>query len=317
MRTTSQVGLHTHSKKHSLAKRVKANWELYLMLIVPVVFVAVFNYAPMYGVLISFQRYNPVLGIMHSPWVGFEQFEKFLKLSDFWVYVWNTFSISALSLLLSFPMPIILAMAFHYCAFPKYKRAAQLITYAPYFISVVVLCGLVLQVLDYRTGIVNVILQALGFDPVNFMGTPSYFKWIYALSGVWQLTGFNSIIYLAALAGVSTELHEAAIIDGATKLQRVWHIDFKSILPTITILLIMNAGSLVSTSYEKILLLQNPLNMTASQTLQTYIYQIGIKGSPPDYSYSTAIGLLVSLVNIALIATVNFISKKLGETSLW
>lgn len=305
------------SRKRGLGAKILTNWELYLMLIVPLIYTGVFCYGPMYGILISFQNYNPVFGMMHSPWVGWANFIKFFQLSNSWNYIFNTFYISFLTLILNFPAPIILALAFHYCAFPKYKKAAQMITYAPYFISMVVMCGLVLQVLDLRTGIVNTVLKLFGVGPIDFMGTPSYFPWIYALSGVWQSTGFGTVIYLAALAGVPTEQHEAAIIDGASKLQRVWHIDFMGILPTVTIILIMNAGTLLTTSYEKILLLQNSLNMPGSQTLQTYIYNIGIKGSPPDYSYATAIGLFVSVVNIMLTSLVNVISKKLGETSLW
>lgn len=270
----------------------------------------------MYGVQIAFRDYTPVRTFSNSPFVGWKHFERFFNNPRFFQIILNTLSVSVYSLL-TFPLPILLALMLNYMPAQRFKKTVQLISYAPHFISTVVMAGIILQFLDTRSGLVNIILNAFGKDAVNFMSRPEYFYHIYVWSGVWQSVGYNSIIYIAALSGVSPELHEAAIVDGANIIKRIWHVDLPSIMPTISILLIMSCGSILSVGYEKIYLLQNNLNSSVSEVISTYVYKQGIVAATPQYSYATAVGLFVSVLNVIMLITVNGITRKLSGSSLW
>ena len=271
----------------------------------------------MYGVQIAFKDFKVRQGIWGSKWVGMKHFENFWGTYSFKRLITNTLTLSVYSLVAGFPIPILLALMLNECGNLKYKKAVQMITYAPHFISTVVMCSIILLVVtSANNGILNNMLAALGAtERVDFITKPNYFAHIYVWSGVWQSMGYGSIIYIAALAGIDPSLHEAAMVDGASKIRRIWHIDLPGIMPTITILLILNVGSLMNVGYEKVLLLQNDLNMSASDIIATYVYRQGLEGA--QYSFSAAVGLFNSVVNTILLVSVNFITKKLGETSLF
>ncbi len=315
----TEKGAVRHRPRHGLGARIlmefRKNYVLYLLCLIPLAFLLIFQYKPMYGIQIAFREYKITRGFSEGKWVWFKYFEKFFKSNDFWPIMRNTLWINFYSLL-TFPCSLILALMLNYLPFKRYRKTIQMVSYAPHFISTVVMCGMVLQFLDARTGMINAVLKIFGVTPANWIGKPDYFASIYVWSGVWQGVGYSSIIYIAALAAVSPELHEAAIVDGATILQRIWHIDIPSILPTFCILLIMQCGSLLNTNFEKILLLQNDLNRGVSQTIGTFTYQVGLTGIP-QYSYSTAIGMFSSVVNIIMLLTVNTISNKLTKTGLF
>lgn len=287
------------------------------MLLLPVAYLVIFSYVPMYGVQIAFKRFNAGLGITRSPWVGFEHFIKFFESYLFVRTIRNTLEISLYSLIVGFPFPIILAIALNCCRRPRYKRVVQMVTYAPHFISLVVLCGMILQFLSPKFGIINNVIKFLGGKEILFIASPEYFSSIYVWSGIWQNVGWSSIIYVAALSGIDPELHEAAIIDGASRLKRVRYIDLPGILPTIIILLILSFGSIMSVGFEKVLLLQNSQNLERSEIISTYLYKVGLASSMPNYSYSTAIGLFNSAINFILLIFINTLSKKVSQTSLW
>ncbi|MGL5328812.1 MAG: ABC transporter permease [Peptostreptococcaceae bacterium] len=309
------------SKEEKKSKRAKSlrkalrSWQLYLFISLAFLYFLIFSYLPMYGVSIAFKDYIPSEGILGSPWVGFKHFERFFSSYYFWDLIKNTIGINLYSLIVGFPLPIILALALNEVKSDKFKKLTQTVTYAPNFISVVVMCGMIISFLAPTTGIINHFVEALGFERIAFMTDPKWFKTVYVLSGVWQGTGWASVIYLAALSGVDPSLHEAAKIDGATRLQRIWHIDIPAILPTIMIVLIMNVGSLMAMGHEKILLLQNPLNLEASNVIATFVYQQGLIDG--QYSFAAAVGLFNSVINSILLITVNKFSRKLSEVSLW
>ena len=298
-------------------KRLSRHWQLYLVLLIPVALLIIFSYGPMYGVQIAFKDFKVRQGIWGSKWVGMKHFENFWGTYSFKRLITNTLTLSVYSLVAGFPIPILLALMLNECGNLKYKKAVQMITYAPHFISTVVMCSIILLVVtSANNGILNNMLAALGAtERVDFITKPNYFAHIYVWSGVWQSMGYGSIIYIATLAGIDPSLHEAAMVDGASKIKRIWHIDLPGIMPTITILLILNVGSLMNVGYEKVLLLQNDLNMSASDIIATYVYRQGLEGA--QYSFSAAVGLFNSVVNTILLVSVNFITKKLGETSLF
>ncbi|MEG2951470.1 MAG: ABC transporter permease subunit [Clostridia bacterium] len=291
------------------------HYQLYLFLLPALVYILIFQYWPIYGVQIAFKDFKPGLGIEGSPWVGLKHFDMFFNSYFFGEILGNTLKLSLLTLLFGFPIPILLALLLNQLPNQRYKRLVQTITYAPYFISTVVLCGMLYVFLSVRTGIFNHVIVLLGGRAINFIGDPRYFRTIYVASGVWQMSGFNAIIYLAALAGISPELHEAAVVDGATKLQRVIHIDIPSIMPTIVMLLILNTGSLMSIGFEKAFLLQSNFNVAVSEIISTYVYKAGIEQM--RYSFASAVDLVNSVVNMTLLLTVNAISRKVSGSSLW
>lgn len=298
-------------------KRIK-HWQLYLFLVIPIVLVFIFNYIPMAGIQLAFKKYNMNLGIMGSPWIGFDNLKKFFRNYQFWRLLKNTLTLSLYGMLAGFPIPIMLALLLNSMNNLKYKKFIQTVTYMPHFISTVVMVGLIIQVFNPRIGLYGIIYSAVtGNNAPDVLGSASAFPHIYVLSGVWQSMGWNSIIYMAALAGVDAELHEAAQMDGASKFQRILHIDLPSILPTAIMLLILNAGSIMNIGFEKAFLMQNNLNLRSSEVISTYVYKMGLESATGDYGYATAIGLFNSVINLILIVSVNAVSKKVTEQSLW
>lgn len=302
------------SKIKEMKTKLKKSRQLYLFVLPAFLIILIFSYVPMYGVIIAFKDYMPSLGIFESPWVGFKHFQRFFDSYYFWDLMKNTLGISLYSLIVGFPLPIILALALNEIKDGAFKKITQTVTYAPNFIAVVVMVGMVIAFLSPSTGIINHFLDFIGVGRINFMTEPRWFKTIYVLSGVWQGTGWGSVIYLAALSGVDTQLHEAATIDGASRLQRVWYINIPTIMPTMVILLIMSFGSLMSVGFEKIILMQNPLNMESSNVIATFVYQQGLLDA--QYSFAAAVGLFNSLINSILLILVNGIAKRLSDSSL-
>ncbi|MGN0760082.1 MAG: ABC transporter permease [Candidatus Ventricola sp.] len=307
-----------HSKRHTLSRRIARHWQLYLFLLLPLIYLLIFHYYPMTGVQIAFKKYSARLGIWGSPWVGLKNILKFFNSVRFTTIVGNTLRLSLYSLIAGFPLPVIFALMLGVMRNERYKKVVQTITYMPHFISVVVLVSMILQIFNPILGIYGKAYSALfGTAAPDLLGSPAALPHIYVWSGIWQSFGWDSIIYVAALAAVSPELHEAAQIDGASRFQRVLHVDLPAILPTATIMLILRTGKVMSIGFEKIFLLQNDLNLTTSEVISTYVYKVSLKASVPDFSYSTAIDLFNSVINLFLICTVNFISGRISETSLW
>ena len=275
----------------------------------------IFSYVPMYGVLLAFKDYKIKLGILGSPWVGFEHFQRFFSAYNFKRLLMNTVGLSVYGMIAGFPIPIIFALMLNYLRHHKLKKAVQMVSYAPYFISTVVICGMISIFMSQDSGIFNVIRGFFGMEPVDFLAKPEWFKHIYVWSGIWQGMGWSSIIYISALAGVDYEMHEAAIVDGATKIQRMIHIDLPSIKPTILMLFILQMGGLLGVGFEKVYLLQNSLNRSAASVISTYVYEVGLVNS--DYGYSTAVGLFNSVISLVLVVTANQLSKKFAGESLF
>lgn len=294
---------------------VKGSAQLYLLLLLPLAFIILFCYVPMYGATLAFKDFNPGVGIMGSKWVGLKYFIKFFKSPSCLLIIKNTFILSILNLVLSLPFPIILAISLNECKNRHVNKIVQMVTYAPYFISTVIMVALLMQWSSINGGLFNNILGLFGVEPVNLFGDASYFRPTYIISNIWQFTGFNSIIYLAALSSVDISLYEAAKVDGASKLQKIWCIDLPSILPTIVILLILNAGQIMNVGFDKVYLMQNQMNVQVSEIISTYTYKIGLLNL--DFSYSTAIGLFNSVVNVVLLFSVNMLSRRISENSLW
>ncbi len=295
----------------------KKNWQLYVMIILPVAFILVFAYFPMYGAQIAFRNFIPSKGIWGSPWVGLQHFIRFVKTYQFWLLIKNTITISVYSLLAGLPVPILLAIGLNYVKSKHFKKTVQMVTYMPHFISVVVMVGIIMQVFNNQTGVVNSLLQMFTGHKVNFLGEPKYFRSLYVWTGVWQSAGWGSILYISALSGVDLQLHEAAIMDGASLVRRIWHIDLPCILPTIMITLIRDCGHVLSVGFDKIFLMQNPTNLEVSEVISTYVYKTGIAAPLANYSYPAAIGLFTSVISFIMVFAVNKISNKLTQTGLW
>ena len=291
------------------------NYDLYLMVIPGLLFYLLFKYWPMYGLQIAFRNYNPALGISGSPWVGLKYFDKFIHSFQFSSLMSNTFLIAFYSLLVGFPIPILLALTLNSNQHTGLKKTVQMVTYAPHFISAVVLVSLLSVFFGQSFGLINNLRAAMGMERVLYLGKPQYFRHMYVWSGIWQNMGWNAIIYISALSGVSPELHEAATVEGASKLQRILHIDIPHILPTATILLIMDSGHLLNVGFDKVYLMQNDQNIRYAQVISTYVYEMGLLKN--QVSYSSAIGLFNSIISLVLLFSVNKISQHLGETSLW
>ncbi len=306
--------------KRPLSARIMDNWQMYVFLAVPLVWLIIFKYVPMYGATIAFKKYDFSVGILGSPWVGLSNFQKFFKSYQFERVVGNTLYLSLVQMVLTFPIPIIFALMLNSVLSRRYKSAVENITYMPHFISTVVLVGILNRVLDINTGMINNVLLRFGvnFDNNLFIGGPN-FRILYILSGVWQSTGWGSIIYMAALSSVDPELHEAATIDGASRFKRVWYIDLPTIIPTIAITLILRCGSLMSIGFDKAYLMQNDTNLVASEVISTYVYKVGLtaESGPSNTSYATAIGMFNSVVNLIALLTVNKIADKVSGSGLW
>lgn len=296
-------------------KMIRRDYQLILLTLPAIIYLFVFNYIPMYGVQIAFKDFQASKGIAESAWVGLEHFQRFFMSYQFRRILSNTLILSFEQLLFGFPMPVILALLLNQTRNKKFKKIVQTVTYAPHFISIVVLVGMLNLFLSPNSGVLNHILGLLGIEPVFFLGKAQYFRPVYIISGIWQSTGWGSIIYLASLSSVDPGLYEAARIDGCGRMGLIRYIDLPSLLPTIVIMLIMNVGRLMDLGFQKAYLMQNPLNISAAEIISTYVYKVGLIDA--QYSYSTAIGLFNSVVNLILLVTVNQISKKTMKTSLW
>ncbi len=302
------------SRLRRIRRDFKINALVYVLAMLVLAYYVLFHYLPMYGIIISFQDYSPRRGVLGSPWVGLKHFKSFFSSPSLGQIVSNTVMINVLDLVIGFPIPIIFALLLNELHMPKFKRTIQSMTYMPHFLSLVVVCGMIRE-FTASDGLINQITTLFSAKPVNFLGKAQYFQMVYVLSGIWQGFGWSSIIYIAAVAGVDRELYESAMLDGANRLKQAWHITLPGIAPTITILLIMRIGSMMSVGYEKIMLLYNPMTYETADVISTYIYRIGILDA--NYSFSSAVGLFNSVVNFTLLLSANFISKRVGETSLF
>lgn len=302
------------NQKHPI-KQMRENYILYLFILPCLLYYIIFHYAPMYGVQIAFKDFYAVQGIMGSPWAGLKHFRRFFNSYQFWELIWNTLAISFYRLAASFPIPVILALLINQHPSKGFRKTVQLVTYAPHFISMIVLVGMINVFFSVRSGIVNFAMGSIGLEHHDFLSDPRWFRDLFVWSAVWQNMGWGTIIYLATLSGIDPQLHEAAIVDGANRYQRIWHIDIPGILPTVTILLIMNLGRVMNVGFQKAFLMQNPLNIEVSEIIATYVYKVGLLNA--QYSFSTAVGLFNSLINLILLLTVNRISRAVGQSSLW
>lgn len=302
------------SGRRTVAEVLRRDAWLIAFSLPAVVYMLVFNYWPMWGLQIAFKRFSPVLGIWGSPWTGFANLARFFNSPYFVRTLSNTLSISFLQVALGFPAPIILALLLNQLTNKRFKKVVQTVTYAPHFISVVVMSGMIILFLSPSIGIANNIIRAFGGESIFFMTKPKLFPWIFVVTGIWQNAGWGMIIYLAAISSIDPTLYEAAVVDGATRLHKIIHIDLPSLMPTITIVLILRLGRLMDVGWQKAYLLQNQLNLEASELIQTYVYKIGILQG--EYHYATAIGLFNSVINLVLILLVNSIAKRMRQETL-
>jgi len=304
-----------YPKKH-LWRNIRRGWQLYLIMLAPFAVLVIFNYVPMYGAQIAFRNFSVSKGITGSEWVGLHYFIRFFHSYLFWSVLRNTVFLSFYQLIAGFPFPIILALSLNYVTSSRFKKTVQMVTYFPYFISTVVMVGIIYQVLDPQLGIVNRVITMLGMSPINFMGKDSLFPSIYVWSGVWQNVGYGCIVYLAALAGVDPALHEAAVVDGASKFQRILHVDLPAIVPVAVTILLLQVASLLNLGFEKVFLMQNPLNLSTSEIINTYVYKVGLASTVVDFSYASAIGLFQNVINFILLLAVNQAARRTGQ-AMW
>lgn len=303
-----------NKRKGYIRKRLLQSWQLYVLLLPGLIYLLIFSYGPMYGIQIAFKDYRVSKGIWGSPWVGLKHFITYVTYPKFWSMMRNTLSISLYGLAL-FPAPIIFALLLNEIRHDGMKKAVQMLTYMPHFLSEVVVCALILLLLDTNIGPINSLITALGGKKINFMGIPSLFSTILVLSGVWQNLGWNSILYISALSGISPDLVDAARIDGAKRLQIILHVYLPGILPTIIITFLLSLGGILNVGYTKILLLQNDMNLEVSTVISLYTYNVGILKS--QYSLSSAVGLFNNLINITVLLLANFVVRKISDTSLF
>ena len=305
--------------KNKLSVRIKKellkNYELYILSLIPLAVLIIFSYLPMYGILIAFKNFIPSEGIWGSPFVGMEHFRRLFAGYNFWRLIKNTLVLSLYSLAAGFPLPIIFAIMLNELKYTKIKKTVQMISYAPHFLSTVVLVSLITVFFGNSGGLVNMLIKKMGGQAIDFQTNIKIFKHLYVWSDVWAGLGWNSIIYISALSGIDPQIGEAAIIDGASRIKRIRHVDIPGILPTAIILLILRCGSIMSIGFDKAFLMQNDLNLEASEIISTYVYKVGIQGA--EYSFSTAVGLFNTFINFVLLLSVNKISNKVSETSLW
>lgn len=304
-------------KRKSFSFVMKRYWRLYLLLLLPIIYLILFKYVPMAGLQLAFKKFTMKGGVWGSPWVGMKNFNKFFSSRNFELVVGNTIKLSLYSLIAGFPLPIIFALMLNAMRQKKYRSFIENVTYMPHFISTVVMVSILRQVFDIRSGIITIIYQNLtGMKFGDIFAVREAFPHLYVLSGIWQSLGWDTVIYTAALSAVDLEQHEAALIDGATRFQRIIHVDFPAIVPTIAITLILRCGSIMGIGFDKVYLMQNSMNARVSEVIATYVYKQGLSTSG-DYAYATAIGMFNSVINFAMIVVVNFIAGKVGETSLW
>ena len=296
-------------------RKIKSNIPLYVLLFPSIILLIMFAYIPMLGLVIAFKDYSPANGILNSPWAGFKYFTQFFNSVQFGTTMMNTLKISIYSILVGFPLPILLALLCNQLRAGKFKKVFQVTTYLPHFISTMVMCGMILLFLSPNSGLIANIFKSLGWTMPNLLSKPDSFAGVYVWSDVWQHIGWDSIIYLAALSAIDPTYYEAATMDGASRMQKILNIDLPLLLPTAMILLILRAGSLLSIGFEKVLLLQNPLNLAGSEVISTYVYKVGMLNF--QYSYSTAIGLFNTVVNLIILLSVNWFSKRYTKTGLF
>ncbi len=307
--------MHTKKKSLNFLKALRKNAGLYILFSIPFAWYILFQYVPIYGLQIAFRRFNPTLGITGSDWVGLTYFKQFFSSYYFKDVVWNTISLSLFTMLIGFPMPIFLALLINEIRNRRFQKVIQNITYLPNFLSVVVIVSMLNLFSNPSYGLFNTVRQFFGFPAADLITKPEYFQPMYVFSNVWQFMGFNSVVYIAALSSIDPCLYEAASIDGASRFQKIIRISLPCIKTTILIMLIMRIGNLMSVGFEKVLLMQNPVNTTASEIISTFIYKNGIKKG--QFSYSAAVGIFNSLINFFLLISANFISRKASKTSLW
>lgn len=296
-------------------RKIKSNIPLYVLLFPSIILLIMFAYIPMLGLVIAFKDYSPANGILNSPWAGFKYFTQFFNSVQFGTTMMNTLKISIYSILVGFPLPILLALLCNQLRTGKFKKVFQVTTYLPHFISTMVMCGMIILFLSPNSGLIANIFKSLGWTMPNLLSKPGSFAGVYVWSDVWQHIGWDSIIYLAALSAIDPTYYEAATMDGASRMQKILNIDLPLLLPTAMILLILRAGSLLSIGFEKVLLLQNPLNLAGSEVISTYVYKVGMLNF--QYSYSTAIGLFNTVVNLIILLSVNWFSKRYTKTGLF
>lgn len=304
------------NNKSSLKRRILRNWDMYIMILIPLVLLITFSYMPMMGLQIAFKKFSPSGGIWGSKWVGLYQFQKLFETSKFMYVFFNTLKLSIYLMLVEAPITAVFALLLNIVRNKFFKKSVQMITYMPHFISTVIMVGIMIQILNPRVGLYGNICNLIGIEPADVWLNPAAFKHLYVWSSVWQEIGWNSVIYLAALSSVDQTLYEATTMDGANRFKQVIHVDIPCILPTFIILFILRVGGLMSLGYEKVLLMQNSINLSASEIISTYSYKVGLQGTT-DYSYGTAIGLFNSIINLVLMCGINAVSKRFTETSLW
>ena len=314
-RKTSKVKDYRGSGK--VFSDLRENYQLYLMILIPFIYIFVFKYIPMYGAQIAFRNYRAADGILGSEWVGLKHFIRFFTTPRCWQIIKNTFVLALYGQLVGMPIPILLAIGINYCRSNKLKKSVQMISYLPHFLSTVIIVSLISMMFNYQSGLVSNLSELFTGHRVDILNKPANFRHLYIWSDVWQGAGWSSILYVSALAGVDPALHEAAMIDGASKWKRVYHIDLPCILPTVAIMLIMSMGRLLTIGFDKTFMMQNPTNLGVSEVLSTFEYKRGIAASLPDYSYPAAIGLATSVVTFILVMVSNKLSNKLSGYGLW
>ena len=314
VRARMNAGTQAGIRRRQRLRLAGRYWQLYLLILPLIVYLFIFNYMPIYGVQIAFKDFRTNLGIWGSPWAGLKRFARFVTYRGFPKLLRNTLTLSLYSIA-TFPCAIIFALMLNELRAQKFKKTVQMISYAPHFISTVVICAMLKLFCSRSAGIFNNLVEMLGGVRQDMLSNPTLFPHLYVWSGVWQELGWGAIIYLAALSGVSGEMVEASLIDGANRLQVIWYINIPTILPTIVIMLIMRCGSVLSVGFEKVYLMQNALNLDASQIISTYVYEIGLQGG--QFSYSAAIGLFNNVVNILILLLVNRICKSVSEIGIW
>ena len=312
--STRNPSLRRVGRYQNLRKTLAKDKYLYIIFFIPFLYFVIFKYLPIYGVIIAFKNFKVAKGIWGSPWVGLQYFGEFLSDPYGWKLIRNTILLNVYSILFGFPAPIILALLLNELRNAKYKRFVQTVSYLPHFISVVVVCGMVVNFLAYD-GLVNRIVQLFGIEPFPWMMKPELFRTVYVASGIWQNSGWGSIIYLAALSGIDPQLYEAAIIDGASRWKQMIHVTLPGIAPTVTIMFLLTLGRIMVVGFEKILLLYTGATYETADVLQTYVYRRGIEGA--DFSFAAAVGFFQAIVGLLFVASANALSKRVSETSLW
>ena len=301
--------------RYAARRSWQRHWQLYLLILPPLAYFAIFKYLPMINAVIAFKDYNVVAGVSGSPWAGLKHFNNFFGNPVFWQLIRNTFTLSAYYILASFPIPIILALALNEVRLRVFKQTVQLVTYAPYFISTVVIVSMTILILSPRIGLAGDVFGFFGIPAVDVLARADYFRHVYVWSDIWQTAGYSAVIYIAALSSIDPSLYEAAKVDGASRIQKIIHVDIPGIMPTAIIILILGVGNIMQVGFEKAFLLQNPLNLSQSEIISTYVYKTGLLNA--NFSLATAINLFNAVINLVLLVSVNALAKRVTGRSLW